>query len=106
MRTSETNYYHTIDYSQADKGAKFVCAGKLPILEIYDDETMQKLSNFEESENFGHINKIFCAKFDLQNPNVIYSGGWDRNVKIWDIRAGGMVQGTIMGPLICGDAID
>lgn len=36
--TSEANYYHTIDYSP-DGGSRFVCAGKLPILEVYDDNT-------------------------------------------------------------------
>ena len=54
----------------------------------------------------GHINKIFCAKFDLGNPNVIYSGGWDRNINIWDIRAGMIPKATICGPFVCGDAID
>lgn len=39
-------------------------------------------------DHIGHINKIFCAKFSLDNKNVIFSGGWDRNICIWDIRAG------------------
>lgn len=95
--TSEINYYHTIDHSN-DGGKKFVCAGKLPMLEIYDDETLKRVSFFDTGDRIGHVNKIFCAKFDLDNPNVIYSGGWDRNVCIWDIRAGGNHCGTIFGP--------
>lgn len=76
------------------------------MLEIYDDETLKRIQFFEANDYIGHTNKIFCAKFDLENPNVIYSGGWDRNVNIWDIRSGGSLVGCLMGPLICGDAID
>jgi hypothetical protein len=47
--TSEENYYHTLDYSP-NQGSKFVCAGKLPILEIYDDETFKRISFFESGD--------------------------------------------------------
>ena len=47
LATSETNYYHTIDFSN-DGGSKLVCAGKLPIIEIYDDETMKRVSDYSE----------------------------------------------------------
>ena len=78
----------------------------MPVLEIYDDTTLKRISFFESGDHIGHVNKIFCARFDLENSNVVYSGGWDRNLNIWDIRAGGRLQGTILGPLICGEAID
>jgi len=45
------------------------------------------------------------VKFDPVNPNIIYSGGWDCMVNIWDIRAQ-KCTGSIYGPQICGDAID
>jgi WD40 repeat protein len=72
---SETNSYLTIDYSP-DGGTKFVCAGKNPTIEVYDEETLQMMSEFKSSHK--HSNKIFCTKFNNQDPNVIYSGGWDR----------------------------
>lgn len=102
---SEENYYHTIDYSP-DAGSKFICAGKLPAVEIYDDETMKRISFFDAGDHMGHVNKLFCVKFDLENPHLFYSGGWDRNVNVWDIRAGGSLAGTIYGPMICGESID
>lgn len=53
----------------------------------------------------GHTNRIFSVKFDPFNPNVVYSGGWDSMVKIWDIRQR-KCSGTILGPQLCGDALD
>jgi len=41
-RTSDTNYYHSLDFSP-DEGSKLVCAGKLPLIEVYDDETMKQI---------------------------------------------------------------
>ena len=44
--TSESNYYHCIDYSH-DGGQKIACAGNLPIIEIFDEETMARVHFFE-----------------------------------------------------------
>ncbi len=39
LLVSETNSYQCMDYS-ADGGSKFVAGGKLPQLEVYDDEKL------------------------------------------------------------------
>ncbi len=54
----------------------------------------------------GHTNKIYCVKFDHRHPSILYSGGWDRNVVIWDIRQGVKRCGVIYGPLISGEGLD
>jgi WD40 repeat protein len=99
---SECNQYQSIDYSP-DRGAKFVCGGKLPVIEVYDEATLKKIVEFKMIE--GHTSKIFCVKFDSEDSNLLFSGGWDKNVILWDLRASSRV-GAISGPLICGDAID
>ena len=41
-------------------------------------------------------NKIICAKFD--RSDLIYSGGWDRTVLLWDLRQGHRAAGQIQCP--------
>jgi WD40 repeat protein len=36
---------------------------------------------------------------------MLYSGGWDRNVKIWDLRSQSVTH-NINGPMISGDSVD
>jgi len=43
--------------------------------------------------------------FNKEDPNILYSGGWDDAVQIQDLRVGGPV-GQIAGPHVCGESID
>jgi len=36
---------------------------------------------------------------------MVYSGGWDKKVVLWDLRSGG-ITAEINGPLIGGDSVD
>ena len=54
----------------------------------------------------GHKNKVFAVKYHPEDTNLIVSGGWDKMIKIFDIRTKGPV-GSMYGPLISGsDALD
>ena len=79
-------------------------AGKLPQLEIYDNNTMQLVTKFE-IEQIGHQNRIFTAKFSNNNPYYCYTGSWDRSIKFWDLRAQKMVTEMLV-PSICGESVD
>jgi hypothetical protein len=53
-----------MDYSP-DGGSKFVAAGKLPQLEVYDDEKLQLITELKTVGSAGgHTNRLFCVKFD------------------------------------------
>ena len=48
---------------------------------------------------------MFTCKFLPDSENLLYSGGWDRYVKFWDIRANKLTH-NFHGPQVCGDTID
>jgi WD40 repeat protein len=63
--------------------------------------------NSESKTADGHSNRLFAIKIDRENPNVFYTGGWDRNVKIWDRRLASGLVSTLYGNMnICADGID
>ena len=76
-----------------------------------------------------HTNRLQAVKFSNKSNEILFTGGWDRTVKIWDIRFYVVLKNlsynwfkfqkvlilrtpnglcdTIQGPFICGsDAID
>jgi len=84
----------------------FVSGGSDHIVRVYDEQTRGLITALEgESGHPGHASKVFCVKFNKENPNLVVSGGWDFNIKVWDIRQPSPCR-SIYGPLICGDAID
>ena len=95
----------TADYKQ--DGKEFLTAGEDCKIRIYDEQTRQEKICLEGGGGGlpGHQNRIFCAKFVSEDPNLVVSGGWDKNVKVWDLRSAQCVRG-IIGPYIAGDSID
>lgn len=53
----------------------------------------------------GHGRKVFALRFHPFDDNIFLTGGWDRCIKVWDVRADQIVR-AIHGPYICGDGID
>ena len=101
----ELNQLFTCDYSP--DGTQFLAGGKDQIVRVYDEQTRGLLVELEGggAGEPGHSNRVFCAKFCIDDPNLIVSGGWDNNVKVWDIRKPSPVR-SIVGPYVCGDSID
>lgn len=101
----ELNQLLSCDYNH--DGTQFCAAGSDCIVRVYDEQT-RGLACVLDGSGSGeppHSNKVFCCKFDKEDPNMLVSGGWDYNVKMWDIRSPNPVR-SIPGPLICGDSID
>jgi len=42
--------------------------------------------NGHNSELGGHGSRVYCIKFDREDPNILVSGGWDKQVMLWDVR--------------------
>lgn len=66
---------------------------------------MMELSQPNAPHN-SHSNRVYCAKFnkDPAYEHLIYSGGWDQTLVVWDTRVYKPVQ-NVFGPYICGDGI-
>ena len=56
-------------------------------------------------KNVGHQNRIFGLKCNPNDENMVATAGWDRSLKIYDIRANKVVA-SIGGPLLVGDSLD
>ena len=52
-----------------------------------------------------HANRVFCIKWHPTDPNLFYSGGWDRAIFFWDVRTKTAVNKRF-GYFIGGQAID
>ena len=69
LLVSENNSYQCMDYSTTDGGARFAAAGKLPVVEIYDDERLERVCELKGAAGQkGHSNRIFSVKFDPIMP--------------------------------------
>jgi WD40 repeat protein len=81
-------------------------AGKDRKIRIYDETTKTMAFQMKQAGDLhGHSNRIFCVKFNPNDPNMVVSGGWDRTVQIYDLRVRGPVN-FFYGPHICGETID
>ena len=95
----------TVDY--AKDGRQFATGGKDNIVRVYDESTKKVISELKSVKWFspGHNNRLFCVKWNLNDSNILLSGGWDQNINVWDVREGQPVS-TLQGPKISGDSID
>lgn len=76
------NYILSVDY-KAD-GLMFATGGKDNVVRLYDEKTKKIVNELKSVEwnKVGHNNRIFCVKFAKNDPNMLFSGGWDQNVTI------------------------
>jgi COMPASS component SWD3 len=96
----ELNQLFTVDYKP--DGTMFATGGSDCIVRVYDEQTRKLKVVLGEP---GHNNRVFAVKFDKDDENLLISGGWDNNIKVWDIRQPSPIR-SIYGPYICGDALD
>ena len=97
------NPIYSMDFS-AD-GRFFALGCRDTSIKIYDEATKQVSLDLDSKGGLrsGHGNRIFSLKW--LDEHTIASGGWDRNVLIWDVRTQNAAR-TIYGPYVCGDCMD
>ncbi|RDD45511.1 POC1 centriolar protein-like protein A [Trichoplax sp. H2] len=110
----EKNVINAVDINTS--GGIYATAGKDTDIRVYDFSTHECFvtchgKDLSEglstpSDEVGHGRRIFALKFHPENNNVLVSGGWDKFLKVWDIRVGNRAVRTINGPYICGQGID
>ncbi|XP_075229757.1 uncharacterized protein LOC142329234 [Lycorma delicatula] len=91
-----------------------ITAGSKKDVRIYDLNTSMLISHYVRNSigadshlfNNYHKNRVFTVKFLLDDQNIFLSGGWDKTVRIWDLRLKAACVGTIQGPCISGEAVD
>lgn len=93
------------------EGKRFVTAGLDTKVRIYDFETQQIISTLERARDVdddpipGHTNRVFSLIFDPLDPFLMYSGGWDDTIQVWDFRVGRSIR-SLFGPHVCSDSLD
>lgn len=94
---------------------RFATAGKDLSVRIYDSATSQLVHEYTGYDNTknpteqqfsGCAQRVFALKYHPEYDDIFITGGWDRQLKIWDSRSCDGVKRTIHGPHICGDALD
>jgi COMPASS component SWD3 len=78
-------------------------------LYVYNDHLpgreLLKTMHSRDVKISGHTNRIYSIKAHPDDPNLVFSAGWDNSLKIYDIKTG-MPVASIAGPEISGDCLD
>lgn len=99
----EDNQVLCSDYSH--NGAMFAVGCRDATVRVYDEGTRSISAELSpgRGERLGHGNRVFSLKW--VNENSLVSGGWDRNVLVWDVRVKSVVK-SVYGPNVFGDSLD
>jgi COMPASS component SWD3 len=86
-------------------GMQFVTGAADTVVRLYDESTRQLVTEFRGGGTgpAGHNSKVMCCKF--VDENLILTGGWDRQIKVWDIREPAPIR-SIFGPYVSADSLD
>ena len=95
-------------------GSRFYTAGSDALIRMYDTESFQTLHRLHSGRRDqpvqlegGHTSRVFALKTHSDASYLLFSGGWDGSVRLWDTRLRDPLVRQFHGPQLCGaDAID
>jgi WD40 repeat protein len=109
-------------------GSCFASVGKDCLIRLYDSnlngsfhKLVKTLGNLKEPDFnptssssssptaliSSHSGRLQSVKFSNESNDLLFTGGWDRTVKMWDRRTEKGIVNNIVGPFLCGsDALD
>ena len=66
----------------------FATGGADCCVRVFSEEKRKLVREFSggQANSNGHQNRVIAVKFDKEDENLLISGGWDNNVKVWDLR--------------------
>jgi len=112
-RSTDKNEINCMDFDYTY--TQYATAGKDLSIRIYDSTTNQLVREYTGYDNTkdptnlktaGAAGRVFALKFHPEFDDIFVTGGWDKQIKIWDSRSSDGVKRSIHGPHICGDAVD
>lgn len=113
-KNDEKNEINCLDFDYSC--TKYATGGKDLSIRIYDATTNQVTTEYTGYDSTkdptdwqasGNAMRVFALRWHDKYDHIFVTGGWDRQLKIWDSRAANdPVKRTIHGPHICGDALD
>ncbi|CDW83313.1 wd repeat protein [Stylonychia lemnae] len=100
----QANQLYALDID--NKGYHFATAGLDTQIRVYDEHTKKLVAKMHSTQSIsGHSNRVQCLKFSPYKEEMLFSGGWDNDVFMYDLRQKEPVLG-FNGPQINGEAID
>jgi WD40 repeat protein len=108
VHREDGNELYALDFHS--DGSKFATGGTDTHVRLYDEVTKKLVQlfarrKFDQITSKGHSDRVYSVRFHPSDPALLFSGGWDNTVQIWDLRSQAAV-GCFPGPHICGDALD
>lgn len=107
---NESNQLYALDYD--NNGSRFATGGTDTVVRLYDTETKEIIhefarKKFDMTSPSGHTDRIYAIKIHPTDDSLMFSGGWDNTIQVWDIRTNSDTSvAALYGPHICGDSLD